>query len=571
MLNPQGPTPPGIAPALPKPIMAIVDKAVLKGSTGATNLIYRLYHDHVSKEAARQAADEFVRRTRTAPEVLALLIEKRYARAFKVGDETSAGGRDDAATAIRRLLDGKINSGLWMLFHNSAGKPYISVKDESDRCRNTHPVDSVEFEGLLRGLYDSIENERLPPAQALKDLRAYAMYKAMAGGSYDVHCRVAHQDGVTWVDLANELREVVKVTSEGYSIVLDCPVFFERPATMLPLPHPVSGGNLEALLKPFLNVDDPDDLKLLVAWQMASVQPSGSYPILQVNGPEGSAKTTLAMVQRLTIDPTGVPTQTFPSNMDDLILAVTKSHVSSFDNVSSIDKQLSDKLCTVATGQAQSKRAHYTNEDLIILKVRKPLILNGIPDFAGQPDLIDRSIKIDLPRIPDDKRKTEEQFWADFGAAHPAILGALLDVAVAALKRLPTVSVSGLPRMSDFARWITACEEKLGWERGKFLRIFNANRESSKEITLDDCPVISALTRWCVHKTWQGNMTELLTELNRSKLAQEANHPEWPKRPNTLSEILKRFQTSLEQVNLKITFNKRTNSSGRTITIQKTS
>lgn len=239
--------------------------------------------------------------------------------------------------------------------------------------------------------------------------------------------------------------------------------------------------------------------------------------------------------------------------------------------MSSIDKRLSDLLCTVSTGQAQAKRAHYENEDIIILKVRKPLILNGIPDIASQPDLADRSIKIELPKIPEARRKTEQQFWAEFDDQQPRIFGALLDVAASALKCLPAIQTSNLPRMSDFARWIIASEKKLGWPTGTFLKLLKDNRDASKETTLDDCPVVSALARLLVPGSWKGNMTALLESLNKLKVEHEARHPDWPKSPNTLSGILRRVEGSLDHAGFKITFNKRTKLEGRTVTIQSTS
>ena len=57
----------------------------------------------------------------------------------------------------------------------------------------------------------------------------------------------------------------------------------------------------------------------------------------------------------------------------------------------------------------------------------RPVILNGIEDVVIRPDLADRSIFLNLQNIADDKRKAEKQFWSEFEAAHPRILGALLD------------------------------------------------------------------------------------------------------------------------------------------------
>lgn len=324
MPNTEGITPQTNTPALPVSVNAILERAILKGRTGPAHLVLRLRNDRVPRDVALQAADEYTSRTGTPAATMAELFEKYYTKSLRSTDETSPDGdKCDAATKIRRLLDLRSDSGQLTLFHTPAGKPYISIKSPSDGSRNTYPVESVGFQGVLRELYGSVESVRLPPSQALKDVSAYALHKALAGATGEVYSRVANIDSILWVDLANERREVVKVTQDGCVVVRDCPVHFERPASMLPLPHPVGGGDLEGLLKPFLNVRDDDsgtDLKLALAWLLSTLQPDGAFPILQVCGGEGAAKTTFAKVLRLSIDPNGAPTQTFPSKVEDLIL-----------------------------------------------------------------------------------------------------------------------------------------------------------------------------------------------------------------------------------------------------------
>jgi putative DNA primase/helicase len=495
-------------------------------------------------------------------------------REIEMSDDNGKG--PTITTTIRRLLDLEIDSERLTLFHTPGGKPYASIKSGSNGCRNTFPVKSVWFGGVLRDLYASVETVRLPPSQALHDVSGYAEYRAFVGPSAEVFCRVAHQGGTIWLDLGNDAREVVKVTSDEWSIVRDCPVYFERPAAMKALPRPVSGGNLETLLTKFLNVSsgaDYADRKLLVAWLLSTLQPDGAYPILRMSGVEGSSKSCTAKLLRSCIDPNDAPLQKFPSSQDDLLLTLTKSHIGSFDNLSHMDQDRSDLLCTIATGNALPKRKLYSDEDLVILKVRKPLILNGIPNIATQVDLIDRSIAIELPRITPEKRKTEDQFWGDFSAAHPQILGAILDTVVEALRNLPNAPKSSLPRMADFARWIVAAEQKLGWPKTKddkslFLSIFEANIDAAKQHSLDACPVVAAIRRLIENKTeWKGTATELLETLNLSARAHEARHPEWPRSANKLSETLTRLESSLEQAALTVTRNR--DGKQRTITIEK--
>ena len=67
----------------------------------------------------------------------------------------------------------------------------------------------------------------------------------------------------------------------------------------------------------------------------------------------------------------------------------------------------------------------------------RPIILNGIEDFVTRTDLADRAIVLTLLEIPDEKRRDEETFWAEFNDAAPLILGALLTAVSYGLKQPP--------------------------------------------------------------------------------------------------------------------------------------
>jgi len=71
--------------------------------------------------------------------------------------------------------------------------------------------------------------------------------------------------------------------------------------------------------------------------------------------------------------------------------------------------------------------------------------------------------------IPEDRRRPEAELYAAFEKVRPFILGALLNGVATALRQLPNVKLSSLPRMADFALWATAAETAFGWDRGAFL------------------------------------------------------------------------------------------------------
>jgi hypothetical protein len=100
----------------------------------------------------------------------------------------------------------------------------------------------------------------------------------------------------------------------------------------------------------------------------------------------------------------------------------------------------------------------------------RPVIADRF-DFALRGDLRDRSVFLHLPAIPETRRQTERKFWPAFRADYPRILGGVLDAIVGGLRELPSVNLTDLPRMADYAEWGEAISRGLGWGTGTFISI----------------------------------------------------------------------------------------------------
>ena len=90
-----------------------------------------------------------------------------------------------------------------------------------------------------------------------------------------------------------------------------------------------------------------------------------------------------------------------------------------------------------------------------------PVIINGITDLTVRPDLADRGLFVNAAPVSDRQRRSQQEIWATFEKMRPKILGALLDAVAHGLRALPTTRLDALPRMADFALWVTACEQAL--------------------------------------------------------------------------------------------------------------
>jgi hypothetical protein len=294
------------------------------------------------------------------------------------------------------------------LFKDLDGEGYAAIC--VDAHRENVPVQSIQFARWLG--YEFYRREGIPAGSTtvqnvISTLDAIATQE---GKKYPLFVRVGEEDGKIYLDLADDKRRVVEVSQEGWDVVIDCPVRFLRPKGMRPLPVPERGGSLNEL-RGLLNTTS-NDYKLIAAWIVAALRHQGPYPVLVIHGEQGSAKSTTCRMLRTLIDPNHAALRTPPKSEEDLPIAARNSWVIALDNVSHIADWLSDTMCRVATGGGFGKRQRFTDTDEILFQVQRPQLVNGIEEVATRGDLLDRSIVIDLPAIPPDKRKDEDQFPA---------------------------------------------------------------------------------------------------------------------------------------------------------------
>lgn len=184
-----------------------------------------------------------------------------------------------------------------------------------------------------------------------------------------------------------------------------------------------------------------------------------------------------------------------------------------FDNLSHLPGWLSDAFCRLATGGGFSTRELYTDDGEIIFDAKRPLAVNGIEDFITRADLLERSLLIRHPPIPEEKRQPESAFWAAFEDAHPKLLGAVLDRVSAGLRELTRVKLDKLPRMADFALFAVACERGSG-EEPRFLTAYGDNQAGAHEQALDASPLPAAVLALMEDRErWEGTPAELHVEL----------------------------------------------------------
>ncbi|MFI5455212.1 MAG: hypothetical protein ACHRXM_07140 [Isosphaerales bacterium] len=416
--------------------------------------------------------------------------------------------------------------------------------------REIYTLKSAAFrDWLIDGYFR--DRRELPSDWSMR--RVLAALEATArfeGGTPSIFVRVGHDgnsngngNGIgsaCYLDLADSGGQAVEIGPGGWSVVNNPRIHFRRPDGHLPLPMPGREGSID-LLRAYVNLTDRD-FRLLIVWMAAALRPVGPYPILALYGQHGSTKSTLAKVVRLLIDPQAGPPLAEPRNTRALMVTAVNGWVLAYDNISVIPRWLSDGLCLLATGGALADHASFTKGERTVIHAQRPVILSGIEEFIRRDDLSDRSVVLDLPPILPSRRRLEHEFWASFHQDYPRILGGLLDAVAGGLRALPSVRLTELPRMADFATFAEAVGRKLGWPAGTALSEYNENRREATMNQLEDSPVAAVLLDLGPDylNDWSGTPTELLSELT-ALAGKHADSPRWPKSPQWLTIELRRI------------------------------
>jgi hypothetical protein len=435
------------------------------------------------------------------------------------------------------------------LFHTLDGTGFADLEVRGHR--ETWPIRSKTFRRWLsRSYYERTGGAPNSEARqtALNIIEAQA---AFDGREQSVSVRVAGFSGMIYLDLVDEEWRAVEISADGWRVIKDPPVRFRRSAGMRPLPRPMCGGSVNSL-RSFLNVQSDADFTLIVAWVLAALRDCGPYPVIVVAGEQGSAKSTVSGIIRRLVDPNTAPLRALPREERDLFIAATNAHALAFDNVSGMPPWISDALCRLSTGGGFATRELHTDQDEVLFNAERPVILNGIEDIATRADLADRAVMLTLSPIADEKRRTEKEIWDEFHAAHPAILGALLDGVVRGLSTLPNTTLKRKPRMADFALWVTACEPALNMPC-TFEAAYSDNRTQATETVIEANPVAEAVRTLMNYRTeWAGTATQLLEELSDIAGDTIKRSKHWPGAAHVLSGRLRRAATFLRKVGIEI-------------------
>lgn len=528
-----------------------------------------------------------------------------------------AAGYHVVAQHVTTLVD-LVRQSAATLFRDVAGRAQIAFTvnetvDETGETdqktypkthRETHPLRSPAARHWIAQLYQAHAGTQ-PAAShlqaALNLLEGVALHECE---QLDVHLRLAEYAGRVYLDLADEHWRAIEIDATGWRVIADPPVRFRRSPIMLPLPLPlgatagveeVSGtfssstdgrpsraeekvpdtfspasppappdpcplipapSSWPLLLRSFINVHD-EHWPLVLGWLVAALRPRGPYPILCLHGEQGSAKSTAALLLRSLVDPSAAPHRGEPRQIRDLATAASAGHVVCLDNLSRLPDWLSNALCRLSTGAGQTTRGDSERDTELVLAASRPAMLVGIDPLTARGDLNDRALLVPLPPIDPSSRQTEAVILERFQHARPRILAGLCDAVSAALAGVSTTTLARLPRMADFALWVSAAEHALGLAPGEFLAAYEANRAAVHVQSLEASPLTFAIEMLMFElDTWTGTATDLRLYLENRAPDRILRDRTWPRSPRALSSALRRLAPALRTLRVEVEFDR---------------
>lgn len=471
-------------------------------------------------------------------------------------DKSQSGEKGSRAPRQTDSLIGLVESAATELFQDQDGEPHATFKVEQHF--ETWPIRSKEFRRWLAGLYYRA-TEGAIGGQAMEDaLRVLEAKSVMSGKKLPIFRRIGAANGRIYVDLCDDLWRAIEVTADGWKMVDRAACRFIRGPAMRPLCEPEPGGMIEELGK-FLNFRDEADFQLIVGWLIGAFRPTGPYAILMFVDEQGSGKSHACRVLQWLVDPNGSPLRSLPDNERDIFISAWNRWILTLDNLSAIPETLSDVLCRIATGGGVAYRALYSDRDESFIELARPIVVNGISDLAQRPDLASRSQRVSLRVISESERRTEADLWAELEEARPRLLGAILDGVSCALKNFDTVKMNRLPRMADYARWVTAAEPALGWESGTFLKAFESSAAEFNELIADDDILVSSLGKFFSSRSgqaFQGTVGSLLDALNDMVEERVRKSMRWPATATKLGGKLRRMAPTLRTQGYQVEFHR---------------
>ena len=359
--------------------------------------------------------------------------------------------------------------------------------------------------------------------------------------------RVARDSDAVIVDLGDVSGRAIRATASGWEVIARSPTTFKRSKALLEIVEPARDGDARELFN--LLAVDPAARDLLLGWLAAALVENMPHPIAVLRGPQGSTKSTTSQVISNLLDPCMADTQSPPKDASSWDVACASRWCVALDNVSQIPEWWSDALCRAVTGAGWARRALYTDDDEVVTKYRRCIIINGITlGGSMRSDLQERLMAFDLARP--ENYLTEREVEHRLKELTPRVLGGLLDMLVFTLRKLEQVDPVTDLRMTDFATFLRAFDLANNTDAEGQYRQQLADAWSDQFEADEFAQTVVSFVK--SRRFWTGTMADLMPELDANYRAGNGGPlpDHWPKTPHALSSWLTRSAVTLARQNV---------------------
>jgi len=470
-------------------------------------------------------------------EELPLMITGAREKGF---DNSSPGSEKQSLTALKLFHTLEVE-----FFHTQFNEPYAHIK-HTEGAQVSYPINSSIVKGLIQHIYFKDEGKPLSSLGLNEVICALEAEARFNGSQQEPHVRLAEHKDAIYIDLGRLDGQSVEIDSDGWRIVAQTPIKFRRPAGFKELPLPQKSNGYSDMHR-LLGLSGQNST-LRLAFEINCLNPKGPYMALLTQGQQGSGKTFHNLTIKEIIDPSEAPKLRLPKREQDLAIQAKDNFLISYDNASRLKWEMSDLLCTVATGGGIMPRKLYSDDEAKIFTFCRPVMLNGIGEYADRPDFLERAIQINLQSMKAGVRKSERQLKKDFEKLLPAYLGFLYDCVACALANLDEVEPPTELRMADAAHWLVAAESATGLSEDSFV---NAIRKVQNDMYIErviNNPICVELFRLLKdNNEYEGTVGDLHQNLERRDDTRVSG---LPRSPAALSNALKRIDPMLRKIGI---------------------
>jgi hypothetical protein len=553
----------------------------LAGGDEESEKRYQAVRDTYSRNASEVSGYAKLLEAVNGDHFVIVIIQKEFSKLgyhfngnydHRIGSESNdseleeSGETSNSATELLTIVEPEIAE----LFKNQLNNPFAAIRINGHI--ETIPIpasNSGKFKMWIFKTYYEKAHKVLSNGETIAAVYNTLRAKALFGNfTNTLSLRVSngHDDSnkTIYYDLTNKDWQVVKITESGWSVENsnDVPIMFRRYQNQRAqvIPSKNYPPDIFDQLLNLINIENDEGTRLLLKCYIITLFiPEIAKAALMLHGPEAAGKTACQELIKSVVDPSIIPTLTFPRDIDGLIQQLSHNYVAYYDNVSVLPEWLSDALCRAVTGTGFSKRELYSDDDDVIYQFLRCIGFNGINLAATKSDLLDRGIIVGLKRIDDKKKKIRElkgEILPEFEKILPQLLGYIFDILIKVLKVMNNggIEIKSKSRMADFEKYAEVISQCMGYEPMRFINVYHENKKLRTDNVLETSPVARAVIDFMeTTERWQGTTPELLAELESIAPKLKINTQRerlWPKAANVLARRLNEIKSNLEEVGI---------------------